>query len=69
MESASGERDDRQAPEEPGDGRHPHERAASDLSGRAAESVGRRYDATKESAHEGHSPAGGDEDDQEGADG
>lgn len=34
------------------DERHPHERAAEDLSDRAAESVSRRYDATKESVHE-----------------
>jgi hypothetical protein len=45
--------DDQRAPEE-SDGRHPQEQAAADLSKRAAESVGRRYDATKESVHETH---------------
>jgi hypothetical protein len=47
----SEDRHEQPAPENE-DERHPHERAAEDLSGRAAESVGRRYDATKESVHE-----------------
>ena len=57
MESESknseSENTDGQASEETG-GRHPHEQAAAELSERAAESVGRRYDATKESVHEAH---------------
>jgi hypothetical protein len=47
---AEGRRDD-QAPEEQGN-QHDHVRAASELSDRAAETVGRRYDGTKEIHHE-----------------
>lgn len=54
--------DDQRAAEETDD-RHPQERAAADLSKRAAESVGRRYDGTKESVHEAHGgPEGEDVD-------
>lgn len=59
MESESKGRDDQQTPES--DDRHPQEQAAAELSERAAESVSRRYDATKESVHEAH----GHEDDEE----
>lgn len=50
MESEK-DRDDQQESEERG-GEHPHVQAASELSDRAADNVGRRYDATKESVHE-----------------
>jgi hypothetical protein len=53
MESESKNTDDQQAPEET-EGRHPHEQAAADLSEQAAESIGRRYDSTKESVHGAH---------------
>jgi hypothetical protein len=56
----SRDRDDQPAPEE-SEGEHPQERAAEELSGRSAESVGRRYDATKESVHEGHHDTGHDD--------
>jgi hypothetical protein len=39
---------------------HPHVQAAADLSDRAAESVSRRYDGTKEAYHE----TGQEEDDE-----
>jgi hypothetical protein len=52
MESEK-DRDEQRAPEERGE-EHPHVQAASELSDRAAESVDRRYDATKESFHETH---------------
>jgi hypothetical protein len=55
-------RNDEQEPEEH-EGEHPHVRAASELSDRAADTVGRRYDATKESVHESR---GDDQDDDEG---
>lgn len=48
----SRDRDDQGAPEE--SGARSQEQAASQLSGRSAESVGRRYDATGESVEEGH---------------
>lgn len=50
---SSDDRDDRPKPEESAE-QHPHERAASELSDRAAESVGQRYDATKETAEQPH---------------
>lgn len=50
MESEK-DRDDRRTAAEQG-GEHPQAQAAADLSHRAAESVGRRYDATKETVHE-----------------
>jgi hypothetical protein len=52
MESEPEGRDE-QASEEQED-EHPHVKSAAELSDRAAESVGRRYDATKESVHEDH---------------
>jgi hypothetical protein len=52
MESEPKGRDE-QAAEEQGD-EHPHVKSAAELSDRAAESVGRRYDATKESVQEAH---------------
>jgi hypothetical protein len=57
----SRDRDDQRAPED--SGRHPQEQAASELSERSAESVGRRYDATKESVHEGHQESGDEDED------
>jgi hypothetical protein len=56
----SKDRDGQGAPEE--SGAHPQEQAASELSGRSAESVERRYDATKESTHE----TGGEDEDARG---
>ena len=57
MESESKDRDaERTAHEREDD----HVRTAADLSDRAAESVGRRYDGTQESVHEAH---GHDQDD------
>ncbi len=53
MESEPSDRDDDRSAEESGE-EHPHVRAAAELSDRAAESVGRRYDGTKESTHEAH---------------
>ncbi|MDN3358277.1 hypothetical protein [Actinomadura sp. DC4] len=53
MESEPKGRDDEQSPEEGGD-EHPQSKTAAELSDRAAESVGRRYDGTKESVHEEH---------------
>jgi hypothetical protein len=52
MESEPKDRDE-QAAQEHGD-EHPHVKSAAELSDRAAESVGRRYDATKESVDEAH---------------
>jgi hypothetical protein len=60
MESEPKGRDDEQAAEERGD-EHPNVQTAAELSNRAAESVGRRYDGTKESVHEAH---GHDQDDE-----
>jgi hypothetical protein len=57
MESESKDRDDERSAQEREDD---HVRTATDLSNRAAESVGRRYDGTKESVHEAH---GHDQDD------
>lgn len=57
----SKDRDDQPASED--SGAHPQEQAASELSERSADSVGRRYDATQESVHEGHHETG-DEDDE-----
>ncbi|HZE32170.1 MAG TPA: hypothetical protein VE198_12115 [Actinoallomurus sp.] len=57
MESESKDRDDERTAQERKDD---HVRTATDLSDRAAESVGRRYDGTKESVHEAH---GQDQDD------
>jgi hypothetical protein len=56
-ESESKDRDDERSAQEREDD---HVRTAADLSNRAAESVGRRYDGTKESVHEAH---GHDQDD------
>jgi hypothetical protein len=59
------ESEDRHEESTPDDGeQHPHERAAAELSGRAAESVGRRYDATRET-HQEANLAEGDEQDEE----
>jgi len=60
MESESKDRDDERTAEEREDD---HVRTATDLSNRAAESVGRRYDGTQESVHEAH---GHDQDDETG---
>ena len=57
MESESKDRDDERTAQERKDD---NVRTAADLSDRAAESVGRRYDGTKESVHEAH---GHDQDD------
>jgi hypothetical protein len=53
MESEPKGRDDEQAPEEHGD-EQSHVQAAAELSNRAADSVGRRYDATQEGTEEAH---------------
>jgi hypothetical protein len=65
MESESKDRDGRQAPEESGE-EHPQERAAAELSERSADSVGRRYDATKETFHETHEDGGEEDEDSRG---
>lgn len=57
---AEGRRED-QAPEEQ-EKQHDHVRAASELSNRAAETVGRRYDGTKEAHHETRGDDADDED-------
>jgi hypothetical protein len=62
MESESKGRSEEQAFDESED-QHPQVRAAAELSDRAAESVGRRYDGTKEAFHE----ARGHDDDAEDA--
>lgn len=51
MESESKDRDDERSAQEREDD---HVRTATELSNRAAESVGRRYDGTQESVHEAH---------------
>jgi hypothetical protein len=65
MESESKDRDDRRAPEEPEE-EHPQERTASELSGRSADSVGRRYDATKETYQEVRGDGGDEDEDSRG---
>lgn len=52
MESEPKGRDEQAAEEQ--EDEHPQVKSAAELSDRAAESVGRRYDATKESVHEAH---------------
>ncbi|MFB9840497.1 hypothetical protein [Actinoallomurus acaciae] len=47
-----GRRDDEAPEEQEQEKQHDHVRAASELSDRAAESVSRRYDGTKEAHHE-----------------
>ena len=65
MESESKGRDDQQTSEEPG-GRHPQDQTAAELSNRAAESVGRRYDGTKETFQEPNDEEHGDTEEQPG---
>jgi hypothetical protein len=62
MESESKDRDDERTAQEREDD---HIRTAADLSNRAAESVGRRYDGTKESTHEAHGHDDSTEDDSD----
>jgi hypothetical protein len=64
MESESKDRDDERSAEERKDD---HVRSATELSNRAADSVGRRYDGTKEGVHEAHGHDHDDRDEDTGA--
>ncbi|HEY0538206.1 MAG TPA: hypothetical protein VGD53_07545 [Actinoallomurus sp.] len=66
MESESKGRNDQQASEESGD-QHPQGKTAAELSNRAAESVGRRYDGTKEAFQEPNGEDHGDTEEQPGS--
>jgi hypothetical protein len=66
MESESKGRNDQQTSEESGD-QHSQAQAAAELSDRAAESVGRRYDGTKETFQEPNDREHGDTEDQPGS--